>query len=89
MHGPTQTTVESGGSGKNFGQRTVKQEITSQLLHAAGALLFHRLKTITIQKRLHYRLQIVILHLANGGSSLGQNLSMRTVRTKHVIIRIQ
>ena len=55
MHGPTQTTVESGGPGKNFGQRTVKQEITSQLLHAAGAFLFHRLKTITTQERFHYR----------------------------------
>ena len=42
VHGTTQAAVEAGGPGKDFGKRSIEQEVASQGLHALGAFLFHR-----------------------------------------------
>ena len=79
MHGTTQTAIETRRPGKNFRQRAIEKKVARQVFHTLRALLFDHTQTVASQKRLHYRLKVIILHFTDGRGSFGENLAMGTV----------
>ena len=89
MHGTTQAAVETRLAPKDFGQGSIEKEVTGQRLHLGRSILFHDTQAIATKKVLHDSLEVLVIQLSNRGHALGENLPVRTVGAKNMIVRTQ
>ena len=89
VHRAAQTAVETGVLGEDLRQRTVEQEVDSQVLDRftlAGVELLDDLVGIAAEKLLHDRVETGVRQLVDRGKSFGEDLAVAAVRTEDEIV---
>ena len=90
VHGAAQTLVEAGGTGKDFSQSAVQQEVLGQILDVAGVVvLFNDVQDGTVQEFLHDVVYFGVFQLVDGGQTLCQDFTVGSVRTEGEVVDVQ
>ena len=89
MHRAAEALVKTGFLGKNLSQRTVNEKFDRQLFDrktAAAIGLLDYFVSRAVEKILHDRKQILLIHLMNSGQSFGQNFTVAAMRAENIIV---
>ena len=90
MHRSAKTLVESGRAGEDLGHRSVEQEADSEFLGViAFVSLLGHIKSSATPELLHNLLQFLLRKDLDGTQTLGENLTVGTVRTEDKVIGVK
>ena len=89
VHRTTKALVDACLTGKDFGQRSIKDEVFSEVLDSLVRTVFDNIHCCPVEELVHDAGELLVVESIHSGQALGQDFTVRTMRAEYVVLRRQ